>query len=263
MSAVADEKGTGGGSPFEPRSADRWQIWRAQTSLELRLSLRHGESLLLTFGIPILLLVFFSLVDILPTGTDEPIDFLFPGILALAIMSTSFVATAIATGFERESGVLKRLGSTPLSRADLIAAKTAAIVSVQAIQLVVFTAIALVLGFRFAGPDSALALVAVALGTVAFTGLGMLMAGTLPAITTLAAANGAYLLLVLSSGMLFSTDELPGPMAAVSQLLPSGALADLLHGTVGQADLNNTAWLVLAAWAVAAPAAAARWFRWT
>lgn len=259
MSAIVD--GTGG-PPSPPQAADRRQIWRAQTSLELRLSLRHGESLLLTFGIPILLLVFFSLVDVLPTGTDDPIDFLFPGILALAVMSTSFVATAIAVGFERDSGVLKRLASTPLSRADLIAAKTASIVCVQTIQLVVFTAIALVLGFRFSGPDAGLALVAVALGTVAFTGLGMLMAGTLPAITTLAAANGAYLLLVLSSGMLFPTDELPGPMAAVSGLLPSGALADLLHGTVGQADLNHSAWLVLAVWALAAPAAAARWFRW-
>lgn len=251
------------GSGAAPKAADRFQIWKAQTSLELRLSLRHGESLLLTFGIPILLLVFFSLVDVLPTGTDDSIDFLFPGILALAVMSTAFVSTAISTGFEREAGVLKRLGSTPLSRGTLIAAKTASIVCTQAIQVVVFTGIAVLLGFRFSGSGEALALMAVALGTIAFTGLGMLMAGSLPALTTLAAANGVYLLLVLSSGMLFSTDELPGPMAAVSRVLPSRALADLLHGTLGVAELDQTAWLVLAVWAVAAPAAAARWFRWT
>lgn len=250
------------GNAEPPRAASTFDIWRAQTSLELRLSLRHGESLLLTFGIPLLLLVFFSVVDILPTDTDEPIDFLFPGIMALAVMSTSFVSTAISTGFERQAGVLKRLGSTPLSRGMLIAAKTASIVCVQALQMVVFTGIAVALGYRFSGSGAVLALAAVALGTIAFTGLGMLMAGTLPAITTLAAANGIYLVLVLASGMLFPTSELPGPLAAVSKVLPSGALADLLHGTLGQADALTSAWVVLAVWALAAPAAAARWFRW-
>ena len=107
------------------RAAPALQAWRAQTRTELTLTLRNGESVLLTFLIPVLLLVFFSLVDVLPTGTDDPVDFLFPGVLALAIMSTSMVALAIATGFERQLGVLKRLGSTPLTRGQLLAAKTA------------------------------------------------------------------------------------------------------------------------------------------
>ena len=109
----------------------------AQTRVEMTLTLRRGESLLLVLGIPVLLLVFFSVVDVLPTGDGEPIDFLAPGILALAVMSTAMVSLGIATGFERSYGVLKRLGATPLGRPRLVAAKTAAVVLIEIVQLVV------------------------------------------------------------------------------------------------------------------------------
>ena len=188
------------------RAAPALQAWRAQTRTELTLTLRNGESVLLTFLIPVLLLVFFSLVDVLPTGTDDPVDFLFPGVLALAIMSTSMVALAIATGFERQLGVLKRLGSTPLTRGQLLAAKTAAMVAVEAAQVLVLSLVAMALGFGFAGVDAVAAVGGALLASVAFAGIGLLMAGTLPALTTLAAANGIYLVLLLLSGMVIPLD---------------------------------------------------------
>src|SRR5438445_4348330 len=137
----------------------------AQTRVELLLTLRRGESVLLTLVIPVLLLVFFSEVDILPTGVHDPVDFLAPGILALAVMSTAMVGLGIATGFERQYGVLKRLGSTPLGRPALLAAKTAAILAVELVQIAVLVPIALALGWRTGG-NAALALVAVLLATV-------------------------------------------------------------------------------------------------
>ncbi|HVL03508.1 MAG TPA: hypothetical protein VM386_03615, partial [Acidimicrobiales bacterium] len=122
----------------------------AQTRVELVLTLRRGESLLLTLGIPVLLLAFFSVVDVLPlpAGVTDAVDFLAPGILALAVMSTAMVSLAIATGFERSYGVLKRLGSTPLGRPALLAAKTAAVLAVEALQVVVLVAVAGLLGWR-------------------------------------------------------------------------------------------------------------------
>lgn len=233
-----------------------------QLRTELQLVSRNGEQLLLTLDIPVLLLVFFSLVDVLPTGTDDPVDFLFPGVLALAIMSTALVSVAIATGFERQMGVLKRLGATPLSRGQLLGAKTAAVVVIEALQIVVLVVEGLLLGFRFSGPAVGAALAAAVLATVAFAGLGLLMAGTLPALTTLAAANGVYLLLLLLSGMVIPLAELPAGLRHVAQALPSGALAEVFHGALGGGSVPGHAWLVLVAWAVAAPLAAARWFRW-
>jgi ABC-2 type transport system permease protein len=236
---------------------------RAQTVAEVRLTLRRGESLLLTLGIPVGLLVFFSLVDVLPkpAGTRHAVDFLTPGILALAVMSTGMVGLGIATGFERQYGVLKRLGSTPLGRPSLLGAKTAAIVVVEVVQVVVLVAVALALGWNPSG-DPGLAVAAVLLATVAFTGLGLLMAGALRAEVTLAAANGLYLVLLLLGGMIFPLAKLPGGLRAVAEALPAAALSQVLHGTLSAGPVPARAWLVLAAWAVITPAAAALTFRW-
>jgi ABC-2 type transport system permease protein len=233
----------------------------SQTRAEVGMTLRRGESLLLALGIPVLLLVFFSVVDVLPTNTDDPVDFLAPGVLALAVMSTAMVGLGIATGFERQYLVLKRLGTTPLGRPALLAAKTAAVLVVELVQVAVLVPVALALGWRPDGNVVA-ALAAVLVATVAFAGLGLLMAGTLRAEVTLAAANGLYLVLLLLGGMVVPLGELPGALRAVARALPAAALSDALHAALASAAVPGRAWLVLAIWAVAAPAAAAALFRW-
>lgn len=234
----------------------------AQARAEAIMTLRRGESVLLTLGIPVLLLVFFSLVDVLPTGTDDAVDFLAPGILALAVMSTAMVGLAIATGFERQYLVLKRLGTTPLRRGELLAAKTLAVLAVEIVQVAVLVPVALALGWQARG-SVPLALGAVALATVAFAGLGMLMAGTLRAEVTLAAANGLYLVLLLLGGMVVPISRLPDALRTVARALPAGALSDALHGALSaNVAVPGRSWVVLAVWAVAAPVAAALTFRW-
>ena len=233
----------------------------AQTRLELALTLRRGESVLLTLGIPVLLLVFFSLVDVLPTDVEKPVDFLAPGILALAVMSTAMVSLGIATGFERHYGVLKRLGTTPLGRPALLVAKTAAVLAVEVVQVAVLVPVALALGWDPSGGWLG-ALGAVLLATVGFAGLGMLMAGTLRGEVTLALANGLYLVLLLLGGMIIPLDELPGWLRGFARILPAAALSEALEGTIGAASsVPGRAWLVLAAWAVATPVVAAWRFR--
>lgn len=225
------------------------------------MTITRGESLLLTFGIPVGLLVFFSLVDVLPTGTKDPVTFLAPGVLATAVMSTAFTSLAIATGFERSYMVLKRLGTTPLGRPRLIAAKTGAVLVVIAIQAVVIVIAALLLGWS---PSShiALGLPAVALATVGFAALGLLVAGTLRAEMTLALANGAFILLMLVSGMVIPVAKLPSVMRTVVALLPSESLAHVLHATATGHATGLRAWVVLAAWAIVSPLLAAKYFRW-
>jgi ABC-2 type transport system permease protein len=238
--------------------------WRAQTRAELKMTLRRGDSVLLTLGIPVGLLVFFSLVDVLPkpAGVSDAVTFLAPGILALAVMSTALVSLGIATGFERQYGVLKRLGSTPLGRPGLLAAKTAAIIMLEVIQAAVLVGAAVALGWHPHG-NPLLAAAAGLLATIGFAGLGLLMAGTLRAEFTLAAANGLYLVLLLLGGMVFPLDRLPSPLRAVSRALPAAALSDALHGTLAVAGhVPTRAWIVLVIWAVVAPVAAAVTFRW-
>jgi len=231
--------------------------------VELTLTLRRGESVLLTLVIPIMLLVFFSAVDILPTGVKDPVDFLAPGILALAVMSVAMVGLGIATGFERQYGVLKRLGSTPLGRPRLLGAKTASIVAVEVLQVAVLVGVAAALGWDPAGASAGAAVAAILLATVGFAGLGLLMAGTMRGEMVLAAANGLYLLLLLVGGMVVPLSKLPSVLRPAARALPSGALSDALHHALGGAHVGGTGyWWVLAAWAIAAPVAAALTFRW-
>ena len=236
----------------------------AQASTELRLTMRRGDSVLLNLAIPLGLLVFFSLVDVLPkpAGVTHAVDFLAPGMLALAVMSTAMVSLGIATGFERQYGVLRRLGATPLGRPRLLGAKIASVAAVEIVQVALIVVVALLLGWN-PGGSAGLAIPAVVLATLAFAGLGLLMAGTLRAELTLAAANALYLLLLLLGGMVFPLSKLPGPLRAVAEGLPAGALSDALHGALSSGgSVPGRAWVVLAVWALAAPLAAAWAFRW-
>src|SRR3954471_2048904 len=197
----------------------------AQAALETKMLLRNGEQLLLTVVIPTLLLVLFSSVDIVDTGSGKAVDFLTPGVLALAVMSTAFTGQAIATGFERRYGVLKRLGASPLPRWALMAAKTCSVLVTEALQIVLLTVIAFALGWSPRGGPVPVVLLLV-LGTAAFSGLGLLMAGTLKAEATLAAANLAFLLLLVGGGVVVPLEKFPGAAQAVLQLLPISALSD-------------------------------------
>ncbi|NGO07441.1 ABC transporter permease [Streptomyces sp. HC44] len=234
----------------------------AQAALETKMLLRNGEQLLLTVVIPTLLLVLFSSVDVVDTGEGEAIDFLAPGILALAVMSTAFTGQAIATGFERRYGVLKRLATSPLPRWGLMAAKTLSVLVTEILQVILVTVIAFALGWSPHGNPLAVLLLLV-LGTAAFSGLGLLMAGTLKAEATLAAANLVFLLLLVGGGVVVPLDKFPDTAQSLLGLLPISALSDglrdvLQHGAgMPWGNLG-----ILAAWGVVGLAAAARFFRW-
>ena len=236
----------------------------AQTRSEVALSLRNGEQLLVSIVIPLLLLAFFSTVEVLPVpdGVSERVDFLAPGIIALAVMSSAMVALGIGTGFERQYHVLKRLGSTPLGRGRWTLAKIGMVKVVLIIQIALIVAVSFALGWS-PGGSPWLAVPAVVLGASAFAGLGLLMAGTLRGTATLALANGLYLVLLLLGGMIVPFSEMPGPLATIGRALPAGALSTTLQSALRDgAPAAGGAWIVLIVWAIAAPLLAVRLFRW-
>lgn len=268
-----------------PTPAPTRQRVLAQAALELRLLVRSGESLVVTFGIPLGMLVFFGTVDLLPLDAAHPLDVLLPGSIAVAVMATGFVAQAISTAFERKYGVLKRLGATPLTRSDYLAAKGLAVAAVVAVQVVVLVAVGTWLrggvpstdGCTFGedalhgcqGVSTAVWLVplGVVLGAVVFTALGLALAGAVRAELVLAGSNGVFLLLLMGSDLIFDLPDVLDPLVLAT---PSGAL-----GVVLRRALDPAAWsgpvlagragvglLVLVAWGLLAVAVARRTFRW-
>jgi ABC-2 type transport system permease protein len=233
----------------------------AQTRAETSLQLRRGENLIVTLAIPIGILVFFAKVDALSTDYAHPVDFLVPGVLSLAVMASAMVSLGIATGFERRYGVLKRLGSTPLSRGGLLVAKTATVLALELLQILLIVVVGVAIGWTVpAGIFAAIGLLL--LGTVAFAGIGMLMAGTLRAEANLAAANGLFLVLLFLGGMAYPLDKLPDALQTFAKLLPAAALSETVRAVLSGQPFPTGELVVLIVWAIGAPLLAARYFRW-
>lgn len=244
----------------------RGLLWRgvaAQARAELVLTLRRGENILITVIVPTILLVFFAALGVPGVAREVTVPFLLPGILALAIIATGMVNLGIATAYERYYGVLKRLGASPLPRGGLLAAKALSVIALEVAQVALLVGIAVVgYGWR-PGGSVVVALVAVVLGTLAFAGIGLAMAGGLRAEATLAGANGLYLVCLALGGAILPLDRLPGPLQSLARVLPASALTDALRAAFdGAAPFPGGPLAVLAVWAVLALAVAARTFRW-
>jgi ABC-2 type transport system permease protein len=235
----------------------------AQAAMELRLTARRGENVLVTAVIPVVVLVFFTSVQVAPVTSGHPVDFLLPGSLALAVVATSLVSLGIATAYERHYGVLKRLGGSPLTRAQLVVAKIGAVLVIELLQAILLMAVAwLLLGWRPVSLNPALLVAVVGTGTITFAGLGLLLAGSLRAEMMLALANALFLVSLLLGGIIAPVDQLPGPLTSVAGLLPAAALSDALRVALGSDGPTVGPLVVLGGWAVAAVVVVIRTFRW-
>lgn len=249
----------------QPGSAPLARQVLAQSRMETKLLLRNGEQLLLAVVVPLIVLVGGVLAahKVGLTFEQGAVDTLTPGVLALAVMSSSFTSLAIATGFERRYGVLKRLGSSPLPRSGLLAGKIGALLVVELLQVLVIGATAMLLGWSPVVSAAGLVgfVASVVLGTAAFASLGLLIAGSLRAEATLAAANLVYLLLMAGGAVVIPASSY-GPLGVFLEWLPSGALGEamraaLMHGSVAVAAL-----VTLVAWAAVGTLLTARTFKW-
>jgi len=243
------------------RSASFGGLVSAQAGIEARLTLRRGENLLAMVILPAAALWFLGSLP----GTTRTVDTVLPGVLALALVASGLVNVAIATGFERGYGVLKRLGGSPLGRDGLLAAKLVVVGVVAFVQVALLLTLGVALGFR-PGPDVSLVWLigAVAVGSATFSAIGLLLAGTLRPEATLVVANVLFLVALVLGGVIVPLDQLPAPLAVAACVSPVGALAETFSAALGTASGSDglAALSVVAAWGVAAALAALRWFRW-
>lgn len=233
----------------------------AQTRMEIKLMLRRGEALVVTLAIPLGVLVFFTMLDVLPYADGRPVNYLVPGVLSLAVISSAMVGLGIATGFERQQGVLKRFGATPLGRGGLLAAKVGSTVVMLVVQVVAILLTAWVVGWA-PTPAVGQALGILLLGAVTFAGIGFAMAGLLRAEANLAMSNAIFLALLLVGGIIAPVQRLPVALRTAATLLPAAALSESVRTALQglSPDVGNLA--NLAIWAVVSILVAVRTFRW-
>ena len=235
------------------------RVW-SQAALEIKLTLRRGESLLVTIGIPVGILAFFSIADVLPHD-GRAIDFLMPGVLGLSVVSSAMTSLSIATGFERQSGVLRRLGITPLGRGGLLAAKLIALLFVVVLQVIAVVIVGIALGWR-ASANAPAAALAILLGAVVFASIGFVLAGRLRAETNLAAANGLFLVFLLAGGIVFPLSRLPDQVRTIARALPTEPFIETLRAALMHGTFDTGRLVALAVWAAVLAGIARVAFRW-
>lgn len=234
----------------------------AQAGFEIRVLLRNGEQLLISLILPALVLVALARLELGDLGPGARIDVVAPGVLAMTMMSLAFTSQAIGTGFDRRNGVLRLLATTPLGRGGLLAGKMLAVLGLGAAQIGVLAALALALGWR---PDAAgipAGVLLLALGAAAFVALALVVAGAMRAEAVIAVANLVWVLLLAGGAVLVPAETLPGPLAALAPLLPSGALGEGLRVALGSGVLDLGAVGVLVAWTAVLGFGVRRTFRW-
>lgn len=224
--------------------------------------LRQGENLLVILILPILLLVLFTSARIFPAGSVKPVEFLLPGILTLAVMSTGMVTLGISTAYQRYYRVLKRLGGSPLPRSALAAAKAATVLVVEVVQVVLLVAIAhFGLGWSTHG-SLGLAVLILLVGAVGFAGFGLTLAGAVRAELTLGGANGLYILFLILGGVVLPVSHLPSIVQPLAHVLPATALSSSLRAVLEGAAPSVENLALLGGWTAAAALGAGLWFRW-
>lgn len=201
----------------------------------------------------------------LQTREIRAIDYLVPGVLAMALMQLGlFAAELLVT--ERENKVLKRLGATPLRRSTLIVSTVvfrllialgqAALIIVVA--MLVFDVPMLGNWFFLAGM--------VILGTLAFLAMGYMVSAfvkTQEAVMPLLMAIQFPMMFL--SGIFFPVEFMPGFMRPIMEAIPLTYLGDSLRQIMVESSALHAHWInigVLSGWFVVSLGIAVRFFRW-
>jgi ABC-2 type transport system permease protein len=233
---------------------------------------RNPQSRYFTGLMPIVFLVIFATIFKGSTLVDGRLikvtTFYVPGIMALGIISASFVYLSQAIVTQRENGEFKRLRGTPLP-ASLVICSRAAVGVVVAIAM---SALLLLIGrllYNVPIPHSTLPglVVSIVVGAAAFSCIAFAVTTR---ISTAEAAAPVINLLVLPlyfiSGVFVPESQIPRGLRAIAAVFPIRPLAQSLRGAFIQTTGSGLALshlLVLAAWGIAGLLVAARRFQWT
>lgn len=234
----------------------------AHARWESRLLLRNGEQLLLTILIPAGLFLGMTLLAIWPVTGDRTAAAV-ASVWTVSVLAGCFTSLAIATGFERRSGALRFLATTPLTRLELLGGKVLAALATTALSLAVVGMMAVTVGWR---PDPSLipALLLLVLGAAALGSWAFALAGMLRAEAVLAVANGIFVLLLAIGGVAIPVDRLPDALAGLARTLPTGALHQALNDLLVAGTWPDPwTYVVMAAWLLVGSVLARRFFRWS
>jgi len=232
---------------------------------------RNPAATFFTIIFPLLFLVLFGFIfgaEITDDGVKVS-TFQVPGILALAIVSATFVNLAMNSVIRREAGQLKRLRGTPVQPLLWVAAQMLASFVIVAIMTVLVTVLGrLLFGVAFNAETLGVFIVTILLGSLAMSALGLAISAVIPNEDAApAVTNAAVLPLYFVSDVFLITDsDSGGFLSRVGDVFPIKPLARALQPSYNPfldgVEIPWGSWAVIAVWGVAGVALAAKFFRW-
>ena len=223
--------------------------------------LKNGEQLLVSMVIPVMVIIGVHTMGLLDTPEYSTIEIVTPGVLAIAVLSSAFTSQGIQTAFDRRYGVLRYLATTPLGSAGLVLGKAIAVLVTLIVQVIVIMTVAVFLGYPLGLQGILPSLVFLLLGAIAFTSLGLLIAGTLRPEATLAITNLLWVVLGAAGGTVFPLSE-DGFMTPILQFLPSAALGDGLREALLNGGFATGPFIILLLWAAVITALTTKFYSW-
>ena len=157
------------------------------------------------------------------------VDFYVPGITAAFIMTNGIIALSATTTEFKRRGIIKRLSITPLTKMDWIVGNVLS----QTLLNLMLTAIMIALGWLIFNvriiPD-ALSLILIFLGSVMFSGIGMLLSGLIKDVEAASAVGNAIAFpMMFLSGAYFPMEFMPSYIQTIAKALPLTYFADGLR----------------------------------
>ena len=228
---------------------------------------RSREAAIFVFLFPPLLFVLLAAVfgDGIEDGRKLS-SYLVAGLLGYAVANTALGGLAITLVIRRESRILKRLRSTPLPGGLYLAAVLVSILLIVALQSLTVIALGVLL-YDADLPERPFSFVlALAIGAVAFAGLGLAAAALIRSAEAVAAVvNVIVLPMSFLSGSFGTTDNLPRALELLADVLPLKYLIEIvLAAYVDGEPLSEhlRAIAVLAAWSAGGYLVARARFGW-
>ena len=250
-----------------------WALVLHQFRYDLRSFLRNRQGRFFTLALPILFLVIFCSVFGNGTvrvagGRIKESTYYVPGLVALGIISASFVNLVISVTTQRESGILKRRRSTPVPAWVLIAGRSlTAVVTAIAIAVLLVVIGWAAYGAHLPGRTIPAIVVAIVLGSVTFCLLGYALASVIGSADSAQPMTQAVMLpLYFISGVFVPSDIIPKWLTSVASVFPVRHLSQgLLKAFNPHTTGSGFAWrdmLILAIWGVGGLVVAVRRFSW-
>jgi ABC-2 type transport system permease protein len=171
------------------------------------------------------------------------IDFFVPGIVSLAVLTIGVLGTCGTYTELRETGILKRLASTPLGKSDWLTAKIfyqCVVVFVSA--ALIFVVAKLVYNVNTV-PNPVIVILLVA-GTICFTGIGMIVARFVESEDAATAASMAVIFpMLFLCGTFQPLATMPDYVQTIAKVLPltfltNGLRDAMIFGDIGAALYN-------------------------